>query len=373
MRRPIGIAVLMAVLLSVAIPVAAASPFQFPRLVVEGYGRGQPPAVGAASWILYDATSGTVLAENNADEIRAPASITKILTVLVALDNNEQSELVTVSQQAADTGEREIGLVTGESITLGALLRAAMIHSANDAATAIAEHVGGSVEGFVEMMNLKASELGMTRSTFVNPHGLDAPSHVTTARDMLHLAEAAMAHPEFRDISRSLVVVFPDAPDGTRRVGTSTNLMLTEYPGNTGIKTGFTSRALLTFVASAEREGRALYAVVLGTEGRGTHFEDARALFDYGFVDLQVYGTLAGIPYRSPRVTMSDDPLMVSAGVEAQVHLAGEGLLSVIPRPPAELPQLPPPPLETTRRHADEVPRGLGGALIYWLTATLGS
>jgi serine-type D-Ala-D-Ala carboxypeptidase (penicillin-binding protein 5/6) len=373
MTRVIRAAVVVALLVSIAASPAVASPFQFPRLVIEGYGGPEPPPVGATSWILYDHSSGSVLAENNADEIRAPASITKILTVLVALENNDQSEMVTISRGAADTGEREIGLVAGESVTLGALLRAAMIHSANDAATAIAEHVGGSVDGFSEMMNARAAELGMTRSHFMNPHGLDAPGHITSARDMLRLAQAAMARQDFRDISRSRMVLFPDAPDGTRRIGTSTNLMLSEYEGNNGIKTGFTSRALLTFVASAERSGRELYAVVLGTEGRRTHFDDARTLFDYGFETLNVYGTLAGLPYDARRLTMSPDPLTLAADIETQVHLAGEGLLAVIPRPPQDLPELPPPPVETTRRYADATAHNVWQAVVFWITTALGS
>lgn len=373
MTRALRTAVLAAVLASIMASPAVASPFQFPKLVTEGYGRSDPPPLGAASWILYDATSDTVLAEHNADEIRAPASITKILTVLVALENNDQAEMVTISRRAADTGEREIGLVAGEIISLGALLRAAMVHSANDAATAIAEHVGGSLEGFNEMMNSRAFELGMTRSHFVNPHGLDATGHVTSARDMLRLAEAAMARQDFRDIARAGRVVFPNAPDGTRRIGTSTNLMLNDYQGTNGIKTGFTSRALLTFVASAEREGRNLTAVILGTEGRRTHFDDARALFDYGFENLRIYGTLAGLPYTSPWLAVAADPLTVAANVEAQIHLAGEGLLTAIPTPPAGLPELPPPPVVTTRRHSGDTTNGVWQALFFWMSAALGS
>ena len=373
MTRAFRTAVIGAVLASLMASPAQASPFQFPRLVTEGYGRADPPVIGAASWVLYDGTSDTVLAEHNADEIRAPASITKILTVLVALESNDQTEMVTISRRAADTGEREIGLVAGESVSLGALLRAAMVHSANDAATAIAEHVGGSVQGFADLMNARAAELGMTRSHFVNPHGLDTTGHVTSARDMLRLSEAAMERQDFRDIARSGMVVFPDAPDGTARIGTSTNLLLNEYEGNTGIKTGFTTRALLTYVASAERSGRSLLVVVLGTEGRRTHFDDARALLDYGFETLHIYGTLAGLPYTPPRLTLSSDPLAMAANLEAQVHLAGQGLLATIPRPPEGLPELPPPPLETTRRHPENPADGVWQALLFWMSWALGS
>ena len=366
------IALAVALLVAMAAP-AAASPFQFPRLVHDGFGAASPPQVGAVSWILYDDSSDTVLAQRNADEIRAPASITKIMTVLLALESGDQSEMVTITNRAADTGEREIGLVAGERVSLGALVRAAMVQSANDAATAIAEHVGGSLEGFLDMMNQRAVELGMTRSNFANPHGLDAEGHVTTARDMLLLAQAAMDRQDFRDIVRSRMILFPDAPDGSTRIGTSTNLLLEAYEGNNGIKTGFTSRALLTYVASAERDGRELYAVVLGTEGSRTHFDDARALFDYGFETLHLYGTLAGQSFRSPRLTFEPEPLLLASGLETMVHVAGEGLFDADPRPPTDIPDLPPPRVETTRRHSETVADGLWESFIFWISSALGS
>ncbi len=351
---------------------ALGAPLAFPSFRQEGYGKPSPPNLDVASWILYDASGGVVLAERNADEQRAPASITKILTVLVALEEADPNSMVTISSRAAATGEREIELVAGEQVPLDSLLKAAMIHSANDAATAIAEHVGGSVDGFAAMMNAKAAELGMTRSHFVNPHGLDANGHVTTARDMLTLAVAAMQNPAFRDIARARMMVFPNAPDGTRRIGSSTNLMLEDYDGTNGIKTGFTNRALLTFVASASRNGRELYAVVLGTEERRSHFTAASALFNYGFDKLQMYGVLAGLAYEPTHLTMRPDPIELTASVEAQVHMAGEGLLAEAPTKPEELPDLPPPPTVTTNR----VPDGATGpvqALVYWLDRLFGS
>ncbi len=367
------VAALITVALAMGLAGAAqAAPLAFPSFRQEGYGRPSPPQLDVTSWILYDATGGVVLAERNADEQRAPASITKILTVLVALESADPNAMVTVSSRAAATGEREIDLVAGEQVPLDALLKAAMVHSANDAATAIAEHVGGSVDGFADMMNAKAAELGMTGSHFVNPHGLDTNGHVTTARDMLTLALAAMEYQGFRDIAKARMMVFPDAPDGTRRIGSSTNLMLEDYDGTNGIKTGFTSRALLTFVASATRNGRELYAVVLGTEERRSHFTAARALFDYGFDDLGVYGVLAGLPYQPAHLTVQPDPLDLTASIEAQVHLAGEGLLARAPTKPEELPDLPPPPTSTTNRRPDGATGPLQ-ALVYWLDRLFGA
>lgn len=366
MIRRIGTAVLAAVLFVLVAAPAGATPLAFPSFHQEGTGRPRPPTIDAGAWILYDATAGVVLAEYNADTQRAPASITKIMTVLVALEHGNPEDLVTISNRAAATGEREINVVPGERVPLGALMKAAIIHSANDAATAIAEHVGGSVSDFVAMMNAKAEELGMTRTHFVNPHGLDAAGHVTTARDMLTLGLAAMQHPEFKAMASARKMVFPDDPEGKRRIGEATNLMLGEYEGTNGIKTGFTDRALLTIVASAERDGRELYTVVLGTKERRSHFEAASRLFDYGFDDLYMVGVLAGLPFKDRRVTGNPDPLALTAGLEASVHLAGEGLLSPAPAKPEELPDLPPPPAVVSSRKPDGA-NGPISALVYWL------
>lgn len=369
MRRRAVLAAFIAALSVFSLaPTSLARPLNYPAPVIAGLPERGPPEVTAASWILYDASTEAVLGAKNPDEQRAVASITKIMTALVALERGDMDDLVTISQRAADTGEREIGLVAGEQITLGALLKAALIHSGNDAATAIAEHVGGSVEGFVALMNQKAQELGLRNTNFVNPHGLDAPGHHSSARDMLVIARAAMEYPEFRDIVRSRIVVFPQAPDGTNRVGTATNLLLGTYEGADGIKTGFTFQALLTFVASAERDGRRLYAVVLGSEGERAHLNDARSLFDYGFDDLGMYGILATgneyvARYRSP----GPGPLTTAASIESLLHLGASGLLTTPPASRADAPEPVPPPVEEVVREADPGPGTLMGALEFWL------
>jgi D-alanyl-D-alanine carboxypeptidase len=302
------------------------------------------------------------------------ASITKIMTGLLAFERSNLDDIVIVSRRAAETGEREIDLVAGERVTLKALVKAAMIHSANDAATAIAEHVGGSLKGFVDMMNERAKELGLTETHFANPHGLDAPDHFSSARDMLDLALAAMSHPEFADIVRSRMVVFPDAPDGSQRIGTTTNLLLGDYEGAGGIKTGFTSRALLTYVATAKREGRRLYVVVLGSEGRLAHFSDARALFDYGFDQLGIYGTIAsGKPYVSTQLRVEPGPLVVTTKIESLVQLASQGLLTDPPASVVDPPEPLPPSVEVLSRHAESTPDTLWAAFSFWWNQLSGS
>lgn len=366
-RRPLTAALAVLLALTLVSP-ALAKPMAYPAPVEEGLPKPGPPMVTAAAWILYDESTDAVLASLQPDERRAIASTTKIMTGLLAVERGDLDDLVTVSQRAADTGEREIGLVPGEEVTLGALVKAALIHSGNDAATAIAEHIGGSVEGFVELMNQRARELGMRNTNFVNPHGLDAPGHYSSARDMLTLAREAMKHQEFRDVVRSRIVVFPAAPDGTTRIGTATNLLLGEYEGASGIKTGFTFQALLTFVASAEREGRRLYAVVLGSDGTRAHLDDARRLFDYGFEDLGVYGTLAtGNPYVTRFDQPEPGPLVTAARMEAMVHLGATGLMQQPPAPRDTAPAPVPPPVEEVRRDPEREFSTLSGALGFWL------
>lgn len=368
MRRRLRWLLGVAVVLTVAVP-AQGAPFTYPPPVIEAVPTPEPPEISAPSWILYDDTVDVVIAERNADEPRAVASVTKIMTGLLALELSSPEEMVTVSERAAATGEKVIGLVAGETLPMEALFKALMINSANDAAVAIAEHVAGSVEEFVALMNRRAGELGLTGTSFSNPHGLDAPDHYSTARDLLDLTLTAMANPEFAAVVKARAMTFPPAPDGTIRRGVSTNLMLWEYPGTIGVKTGFTNAAMLTFVAAAERDGRRLYAVVLGSEGRRGHFDDVTRLFDYGFEQLRYYGyAMTGSPYLAAKARVTPDPLVAEGNVEAYLHLAAQGLL--LGRPSGEGGE-DPDPIEVTEvtRAPDQGPDSVLEALGYWLTS----
>lgn len=244
-----------------------------------------PTEVGAEAWLLYDATNEVMLISHNSDEPRALASVTKLMTALVALDNASIDEIVTVSEEAADVGEAEVGLVAGEQWTMWELLNAIVVRSANDAAIAIAEHVGGDVAGFATVMNEKARELGMTSSSFANPHGLDEEAHFTSAEDLLILAQAALDDPIISRLARTRVVKFRPNPEGIERRALNTNELLGAYPGVNGLKTGFTSEAGRVLVSSAEQGGRELIAVVMGSED---HFADTRKLLEYGFDTMGV-------------------------------------------------------------------------------------
>jgi D-alanyl-D-alanine carboxypeptidase len=367
-------AALAALLVVVTALQATASPLVFPIRSQDGFPfDDDPPPVTAASWILFDESSDTVLAEWDADTSRPMASITKIMTVLLALENGDPDDDVLISNEAAGTGGQEIGLVAGETVKLRALVRAALIRSGNDAAAAIAEHIGGSIDGFIAMMNQRAAELGMTNSRFANPHGLDAEGHYSSPRDMLIVARAAMAIPEFQEIARSRVMVFPDTPSGEQRSATNTNRILNSYVGTIGVKTGETPNAGLTYVGAAERDGRRLYAVVFRSEGKRAHFADAITLFEWAFDDLRINGTLsAGVPYVAAGGG-SESPLEVEARIESYLHVVSQGVVSDPPAPPGDDPIPEPPPVIDITRRPTPAPRTFVTTLTYWLGLVTGA
>jgi D-alanyl-D-alanine carboxypeptidase len=313
-----------------------------------------PPDVSAPSWILFDDQSDWVISAHDPDGRRAPASTTKIMTALVVAEHAAFDEMVTVSASAPEAGESEIGIVEGESISVADLLSAVLVRSANDAALALAEHVGGSVEGFAALMNEKAQDLGMTNSHFLNPHGLDEEGHYTTAVDELKMAQALMANPQLASMVALRRIDFPTAPDGTQRGGLATNQLLDSYPGATGVKTGYTFQASLVLAAAAEREGRRLFAIVMGSEGSNGHFVDADALLDYGFEEARIPTTVSEIDL--------DGPLGTAARGETLTWLALSGLL-VSPPPPTT------PTAVTVIRQAEEPPdwpEALSWVETYW-------
>ncbi|MBE5821590.1 MAG: D-alanyl-D-alanine carboxypeptidase [Clostridiales bacterium] len=258
--------------------------------------------LSAESAILIEATTGQVLYEKNSEEKMYPASITKILTAIIALEECNLTDIVTVSEiavsslpQGSSTGE----LKSGETFTVEQLLYALLVNSGNDAANVLAEHIAGSNESFATMMNTKATEIGATTSNFVNPHGLHDEKHYVTAKDMVLIAKYAMSNEVFRRIVSTQTYTMPNTEIYTdeERVYTNTNLMLFDkaMPGNsvnyyyeyiTGIKTGQTSQAGKTLVASAKKDNMELICVILGVRNSSetaNRYLDAKKLFTYGF------------------------------------------------------------------------------------------
>jgi serine-type D-Ala-D-Ala carboxypeptidase (penicillin-binding protein 5/6) len=242
------------------------------------------PAIGAAAGILLDASDGSILWEKNSRARRAIASTTKILTALVALEEAEPGEVVTASARAEAVGAddplvTELELVQGERMTVENLLYGLLLPSGSDAAVALAEHVGGSVEGFARLMNERAREAGATDSNFTNADGLDDPMAYSTAYDLAQITRAAMANAEFRKIVATSRYQIPRTGPGLREV-VNRNELLGRVNGANGVKTGNTRNAGRTLVSSALRQGEERIAVVLGSTDP---FGESAALLNFGF------------------------------------------------------------------------------------------
>ena len=238
------------------------------------------PAVAMPSGVLWT-TDGRQLWERDPAAVRAMASTTKIMTALVALKHGDLDDEVLVSERAARVGEAGVALAAGQRVPLRTLVEAVLVRSGNDAAFALAEHIAGSVEAFVEMMNEEAASLGLEDTHYANPHGLDEQGHHTSARDLAALSAVAMADERFASIV-TMPTVTVTGRSGPKTYDNS-NKLLGTYDGATGVKTGWTSRAGYCVVASAERGEIGLIAVVLGGVAEDDRFEQARELLDWGF------------------------------------------------------------------------------------------
>ena len=255
-----------------------------------------PPDVGGRAYVVANVTTGDVLLARNAD-LRVPiASITKLMTVLVVLEHADLDDIVTVTRGAAVVGESTIDLRPGERLTVRELVKAALVQSANDAAVALADHVARGDRGaFVAMMNAKARELGLRDTHFVNPDGLDAPGHYSSARDVTRLARIAMRSPVVREIVRTKETTI----SGGRRLETWNDLLYT-FPGLLGVKTGHTRGAGWSEVAAARGPGFVVYATLLGEPTRDRRNDDLVRLLAWGISRYRILPLIdAGRQYAS--------------------------------------------------------------------------
>lgn len=235
---------------------------------------------------LLMASDGTVLFEQNADESLPPASVTKIMTMLLTMEAIDEGRVslddkITASAHASAMGGTQIYLKEGEQLPLRDMLKAIAVGSANDAAVAVAEHLGGSEDAFVQQMNGRAKELGCTGTTFVNPNGLDTDGEETktTARDIARMSRELMRHSAIFDYT---TIWMDTVRDGTFQLA-NTNKLLRQYDGLTGLKTGYTSTAGFCMSATAEREGMSLIAVVMAEPNKEARNADVTAMLNYGF------------------------------------------------------------------------------------------
>ncbi|AIQ13551.1 D-alanyl-D-alanine carboxypeptidase family protein [Paenibacillus durus] len=229
---------------------------------------------------LIDVESGRILYSSHGDEPMLIASLTKIMTAIVAIENGDLSSKVKVGKNAFAKEGSSLFLRQGEEMTLENMLYGLMLRSGNDAATAIAEHVGGSEEGFVHLMNAKAEALGLAHTHFANPHGLDAKGHFSTANDLAELTAYALHNPVFQEIVKTQVKTADNPYDKWDYKWSNKNKMLRLYNGADGVKTGYTKKALRCLVSSATRGRQQLVAVTLND---GNDWNDHASLLDFGF------------------------------------------------------------------------------------------
>jgi D-alanyl-D-alanine carboxypeptidase (penicillin-binding protein 5/6) len=318
-----GAALLLTVvwLTALGAPPVAAAPVQSPL---------PPPTVTAKAAILVDANSGDVLWAKNPDEALPIASVTKLMTLYIALKAIHQGKAsmddwVPVSDEAYRTSGSQIWLEPGERLTMRQMLTAMAVGSANDAAVAVAEFLAGSTDQFVRVMNEEAQRLGMTHTHFANPHGLPAVEHYSTARDLARLAEAAIRMPGLLDLTRQ----WEDRTIRNGKGGTlwlvNQNRLLRTFPGTDGLKTGYTREAGFCLVATARRGPTRMIAVVLGAPTSRDRFDDAAALMSWGFMNFRTV----------PIVARGDllGRVRVIRGIRREVAaVAGQSLNLTLPR-----------------------------------------
>lgn len=292
--------------------------------------------VSAPSAILMEASTGTVIYEKDADTARPPASVTKIMTMLLIFDALESGKIkledeVTTSEFAASMGGSQVFLEPGEMQTVDTMLKCISVASANDACVAMSEYISGSEEVFVQKMNERAKGLGMQHTNFVNCNGLDVEGHVTTARDIALMSrELITKYPQIRDYCMIWMEnITHTTSKGTSEFGlTNTNKLVRQYPYATGLKTGSTGEAKFCVSATAEKDGIELIAVIMAAEDSKTRFKDATTLLNYGFGKCQLYEDLE--PEQLKNVN-------VDGGVEEKVGVVYKDTFSYLDTSGADL------------------------------------
>ena len=239
------------------------------------------PELNARIALIYDRASGRIIYEKNGNKQTPMASTTKILTAIVTLENADLKETVTIESKAAGIGGSRLGLKKNDKITVNDLLYGLMLRSGNDAAVALAIHVGGSIEGFADMMNKKAEELGLTNSHFVVPHGLDNEGHYTTAYELAKMADYALNIPKFKEIvsNKSATIYINGYPKAIN----NTNKLLGSVSGVYGVKTGFTNGAGRCLVSSCKRGELDIITVIIGADTNNQRTADTKELIEYAF------------------------------------------------------------------------------------------
>lgn len=283
---------------------------------------GQTLDIKAKSAILMEPYTKEILYESNADEKLAPASITKIMPLLLVMEAIDRKDItletvVTASEHACSMGGSQIWLEPGESMTVDELLKATVIASANDACVALGEHLAGSEEGFVALMNERAKELGMDSTNFVNCTGLDAEGHLTTAHDVAIMSSELIKH----ELIKKYSTVWMDSLRNGESELVNTNKLVRFYEGTTGLKTGTTSIAKYCLSATAKRNGMELVAVVMAGDTSNDRFNGAKKLLDFGF---------ANYSFSTIDAALKETEVSVSKGTAKKIKVEAKDKLSLL-------------------------------------------
>lgn len=283
---------------------------------------GQTLDIKAKSAILMEPYTKEILYESNADEKLAPASITKIMPLLLVMEAIDRKDItletvVTASEHACSMGGSQIWLEPGESMTVDELLKATVIASANDACVALGEHLAGSEEGFVALMNERAKELGMDSTNFVNCTGLDAEGHLTTAHDVAIMSSELIKH----ELIKKYSTVWMDSLRNGESELVNTNKLVRFYEGTTGLKTGTTSIAKYCLSATAKRNGMELVAVVMAGDTSNDRFNGAKKLLDFGF---------ANYSFSTIDAALKETEASVSKGTAKKIKVEAKDKLSLL-------------------------------------------
>ncbi|MGQ9525921.1 MAG: D-alanyl-D-alanine carboxypeptidase family protein [Armatimonadota bacterium] len=284
-----------------------------------------PPKITAAAGILVDAGTGSVLWSRNANQRRPVASLTKVMTALLLLENTPLDEIITAPPGITSVEASSLHLTEGEQLSARDLLYAIMLRSANDACVAVAHHIAGSVESFAELMNRRASELGCHNTHFANPNGLPDPNHYSSAADMARITLAAIRYPEFNTVvsTRRYTLTRTANPDDLVVVNRSQ--LLDTFPGADGVKTGYTRAAGRCFIGSATRRDRRVISVVLNSKNV---WADTKALLEYGFSGFQrVVLVKAGQPAGSVPVEGGTAPTVQALVAKDVVCVVPKGVV----------------------------------------------
>ena len=283
------------------------------------------PKLNSRIALVYDRASGRILFDKNGDKTTPMASTTKIMTAIVVVENSNLSDIVTIDSKSAGTGGSRLGLKKNDKITVNDLLYGLMLRSGNDAAVALAIHVGGSVEGFAELMNKKARKLNLTSTHFMVPHGLDMDGHYTTAYELAKMADYALKNEKLKEIvsTKTCTININNNP----KVISNTNELLGSVSGVYGVKTGFTNGAGRCLVTACKRDSLDIITVIIGADTKKIRTSDSMKLIEYSFRNYQIINIKQKVEEQFEKwKELNEKRIIINKGKNSKVELKLEDI-----------------------------------------------